>query len=156
MPATRAATVAVCLASLALGCASMNRGSAVESRAVLDRPQAAERAEVKHILLGYSWLASRYRQMGMQLDPRAEQRNETATEQLAAELAQKLQDGVPIEPLMAEHSEDPGSAKDGKSYVIDPASKFVEGFKNLALRLQPGEVGIVKSEFGYHVVKRLR
>jgi hypothetical protein len=150
-------SIAVTLALLcAAGCAGMNKGSAVESRAVLDRPTVAESAEVKHILLGYSWLSSRYRQMGMQLDPRAEQRNETATEQLAAELLGKLRAGAPIEPLMAQYSEDPGSAKDGKSYTVDPSAKLVEPFKQLSLRLQPGESGIVRSDFGYHVVKRVR
>ena len=137
-------------------CAAMNKGSALESRAVLERAGVADRVEAKHILLGWSWLAGGYRRMGMTLDPRAEQRNETATEQLAADLLKKVQAGEPIEPLMAEHSEDPGSAKTGISYAIDPASKFVEPFKQLALRLQPGEAGIVKSDFGYHVVKRVK
>jgi hypothetical protein len=139
-----------------VGCASMGKGSAVESRSVLDRPVAAERVEVKHVLLGWSWLAPKYRQMGMTLDPRAEKRNQTATEELAQQLLAKLQAGAPIEPLMAEYSEDPGSAKNGESYPVDGAARLVEPFKQLSLRLQPGEVGIVKSDFGYHVVKRIK
>ena len=142
--------------ALLAGCAGMNKGSPTESRAILDRTSVAERVEVKHILLGYSWLSSRYRQMGMTLDPRAEQRNETATEQLASSLMSQLAGGAPIEPLMAQYSEDPGSARTGEAYPIDEASKFVEPFKRLALRLSPGEVGIVKSDFGYHVVKRIK
>jgi len=143
-------------AVLLAGCASMNKGSPTESRAVLDRATVADKVEVKHILLGYSWLGSQYRRMGMTLDPRAEQRNETATEQLATFLMTKIVGGAPIEALMAEHSEDPGSARTGEAYPIDEASKFVEPFKRLALRLLPGEVGIVKSDFGYHVVKRIK
>ena len=136
-----------------LGCAA---GKSIESRAVLERAPPAERAEVKHILLGYSWLASKYRQMGMALDPRAEYRNETATEVLAADLQKQLQGGAAMEPLMAQYSEDPGSAKTGESYPVTPEARLVDPFKQLSLRLQPGEVGIVKSDFGYHVVKRIK
>jgi len=147
---------AVLVVGVGLGCASMGKGSAVESRAVLERPAVADRVEVKNILLAWSWLASKYRQMGMTLDPRAEKRNQTATEELAQQLLVKLQAGAAIEPLMAEYSEDPGSAKNGESYPVDGAARLVEPFKQLSLRLQPGEAGIVKSDFGYHVVKRIK
>jgi hypothetical protein len=151
-------TIRLCLLALVcplFACASMG-GKSIQSRAVLERTQTAEKVEVKHVLLGYSWLASRYRQMGMTLDPRAESRNEKATEDLAVDILTKLQKGDAIEPLMAEHSEDPGSAKDGRSYAIEPSSPFVAPFKDLSLRLNLGESGIVKSDFGYHIVKRIQ
>ena len=65
-----------------------------------------------------------------------------------------LKKGDKIEPLMAELSEDPGSAKDGKDYEVSADSPFVPPFKNLSLRLKVGEVGVVKSDFGLHIIKR--
>jgi len=137
-----------------LACAS-GRGS-IESADVLSRQAVAPSAEVKHVLLGWAWLGSAYRRMGMQLDSRAESRTEQDTEALAQELLGKLRAGAAIEPMMAEHSEDPGSAKDGRSYTVDPASRLAEPFKELSLRLLPGEAGIARSQFGLHVVKRVR
>ena len=74
----------------------------------------------------------------------------------AEDLLKQLKGGAKLEDLAKKYSEDPGSAKNGQSYQIDDAAPFVEPFKRLSLRLQPGEVGIVKSDFGYHVVKRIR
>jgi peptidyl-prolyl cis-trans isomerase D len=56
---------------------------------------------------------------------------------------------------MAELSEDPGSAKSGQSYDVKTDTQFVVPFKNLALRLKVGEVGVVKTEFGIHIIQRV-
>ena len=146
----------VALLALLCACASMNRRDPLESAAVLDRPVAAERAEVQHILLGWSWLGRSYRKMGMQREPRAESRNEAAAGELASQLLERCRKGEPFEPLMKEYSEDPGSASSGVPYPVTPDSRFVEPFKDLALRLSPGECGMVKSQFGWHVMKRVR
>ena len=55
---------------------------------------------------------------------------------------------------MKEFSEDPGSSKTGEAYDIAPDAPMVPGFLKLGLRLKVGEVGIVLTEFGYHVMKR--
>jgi len=57
---------------------------------------------------------------------------------------------------MRESSEDPGSATTGMVYTVLPDSRMAQGFVDLALRLKPGECGVVKTQFGLHVVKRLR
>jgi parvulin-like peptidyl-prolyl isomerase len=56
---------------------------------------------------------------------------------------------------MAELSEDPGSAKSGRSYDVTPDARLVGPFKNLSLRLNPGEVGVVRSSFGIHIIQRV-
>ena len=57
--------------------------------------------------------------------------------------------------LMAELSEDPGSAKSGQSYDVTPDAGLVEPFKNLSLRLNKDEVGVVKTQFGIHIIQRV-
>ena len=44
----------------------------------------------------------------------------------------------------------------GTVYPVTQQAAFVEPFKDLALRLKPGECGLVKSQFGWHVMKRVR
>jgi peptidyl-prolyl cis-trans isomerase D len=56
---------------------------------------------------------------------------------------------------MKELSEDPGSAKTGESYPVDPAAGLVKPFKDLSLRLNVNEVGVVKTQFGIHIIQRL-
>ena len=67
----------------------------------------------------------------------------------------KLKKGDKIEPLMAKLSEDPGSAKSGEGYDVTPDAGLVEPFKDLSLRLNVGEVGVVKSQFGIHIIQRV-
>ncbi len=75
-------------------------------------------------------------------------------EKLAGELEQRAKAGEDFDALMAEYSEDPGSKSQPEGYVftdgeMDPA------FQNGVDQLQPGEIGLVESSFGYHVLKRL-
>ncbi len=57
---------------------------------------------------------------------------------------------------MSKDSEDPGSAKSGISYDVTTGAALVSTFKALSLRLQVGEAGIVQTQFGLHVIKRLK
>ena len=66
----------------------------------------------------------------------------------------RLKKGEKIEALMAELSEDPGSAKAGTGYDVSPDASLVEPFKKLSLRLKVSEVGVVKSDFGIHIIQR--
>ena len=77
-----------------------------------------------------------------------------ALEKLVKETVAKLKKGEKIEPLMKELSEDPGSAKTGEGYDVTPDAGLVEPFKNLSLRLKVGEVGVVKTQFGIHIIQR--
>jgi len=67
----------------------------------------------------------------------------------------KLASGSKIEDLMKELSEDPGSAKDGKDYPVTADAQYVPSFKNLSLRIKLNEVGVVKSAYGMHIIKRV-
>jgi hypothetical protein len=74
---------------------------------------------------------------------------------LALKLLQRVRAGEPIEPLMAEFSTDAGSAKDGQAYEVRPDAQLVFEFKRAGLRLKVGEAAMVKSQFGWHVMKRI-
>jgi parvulin-like peptidyl-prolyl isomerase len=120
---------------------------ALESAAILARAPQTEAAKVKHILLGWAELNAG--------DERAKARDRKALERLVKATVAKLKAKAPIEPLMAELSEDPGSAVTGMVYDVTPDAGLVAPFKNLALRLKVGEVGVVKTQFGIHIIERV-
>ena len=157
---TRAATVALSLAlALALSlsltaCAA--RRHPLDSAAVLDRLEVAPSVEVKHVLIGWKWLDSSYRKAGMALDERAQRRTESAAEEVTRQVFERLLAGEKIEALMREVSEDEGSAKSGIAYPVTARARLVPEFIDLALRLKPGEAGIVKSQWGFHVMQRVK
>lgn len=119
----------------------------LESTAILKREPTTTHAKVKHILLGWTGAHTS--------DQRGVKRDRAALEKLVKDTVAKLTAGAKIEPLMAQLSEDPGSAKDGKDYDVTPTAGLVPPFKNLSLRLKVGEVGVVKTDFGIHIIKRV-
>ncbi len=120
---------------------------ALDSKDILARQPVTQKAKVKHILLGWTEVHAD--------DPRGASRSRADLEKLVADTVAKLKKGAPIEPLMKELSEDPGSAQSGDSYDVSPDAQLVEPFKNLSLRLNVGEVGVVKTQFGIHIIKRV-
>jgi parvulin-like peptidyl-prolyl isomerase len=114
---------------------------------ILKRAQVTDKAKVKHILLGWKG--------GHADDKRGAERERPALEKLVKDTVAKLKKGAKIEPLMKELSEDPGSAASGESYDVTPAAGLVPPFKNLSLRLNKNEVGIVKTQFGIHIIQRV-
>ena len=118
----------------------------LDSADILKREPVTQKAKVKHILLG--WTENHTE------DPRGTKRSRADLEKLVKDTVAKLKKGDKIEPLMAELSEDPGSAKSGQSYDVTPDAGLVEPFKNLSLRLKVGEVGVVKTQFGIHIIQR--
>lgn len=125
----------------------------VESSEILAREPVTPRASVAHILIGWAELAPAYRGS---MDPRASARSKAEADKVALELLARVRNGEAIEPLMAEFSEDPGSAKSGRPYPVTPEAGLVEPFKNLSLRLNMGEAGLVLTDYGWHVIKRVQ
>lgn len=118
----------------------------LDSVDILKRPPQAK-TKVKHILLGWDKVNGG--------DPRARKRSRADLEKLVADTLAKIKKGVKFEKLMAELSEDPGSAKSGRSYDATPQAGLVPPFKKLSLRLKKDEVGVVKTRFGIHIIKRV-
>ena len=119
----------------------------LESTAILARPPGTGAVKVKHVLLSWADLSNG--------DPRGMKRSRAQLEALVGKLKAQLAKGGAIEPLMQQYSEDPGTADSGDSYDVDADAPMVKPFKDLALRLKLGEVGVVKTQFGIHIVKRV-
>jgi parvulin-like peptidyl-prolyl isomerase len=119
----------------------------LESSDILKREPVTQKAKVKHILLGWK---ERHTE-----DPRGLKRDHAAVAKLVNDTVARLKKGEKIEALMKELSEDPGSAKSGESYPVDPSAGLVKPFKDLSLRLNVGEVGVVETQFGFHIIQRV-
>jgi len=119
----------------------------LESADILKRAPETQKAKVKHILLGWTEVHAE--------DERGKKRTRADLEKLVKDTVAKLKGGAKIEPLMKELSEDPGSATAGTSYDVAPDAALVPPFKNLSLRLKVGEVGVVKTDYGIHIIQRV-
>jgi len=120
----------------------------LDSVDILKRKPETDKAKVKHILVGWKEVNAG--------DPRAEKRTRAELEKLVPEILAKAKAGKAFEELMKEYSEDaPQAVQAGNSYDVTPDAGLVEPFKQLSLRLKVGELGVVKSEFGIHVIKRV-
>jgi parvulin-like peptidyl-prolyl isomerase len=119
----------------------------LESADILKREPVTAKAKVKHILLGWKEVHAS--------DPRGKNRDRKTLEEIVKSTLAGLKKGTAIETLMADLSEDPGSATSGEGYDVTPDAGLVAPFKNLSLRLKVGEVGVVKTDFGIHIIKRV-
>jgi peptidyl-prolyl cis-trans isomerase D len=124
----------------------------IQSNDILARDAVTSKAKVKHILIGWRDLADEH---GGRQDPRAAARSREDADALALATLERLRAGEPIEPIMSELSEDSGSAKTGSSYTVTADAGLVFEFKRLGLRLNVGEAGMVRTLYGWHVMKRI-
>ena len=125
--------------------------SSVLSADILAREPVANTATVKHILISWRDLADSF---GGRLDPRAAKRSKADAEAEVRALMKKLSDGADFDSVMKASSEDTGSAASGHAFTVTPDAQLVIEFRQLSLRLRVGEVGVVQSEFGFHIIKR--
>lgn len=118
----------------------------IQSNDILARDAVTKTSKVKHILVSWKDLGK---------DERALARSREDADKLAASLLERVSAGEAIEPLMAEFSEDPGSAQSGVSYDVSVDAQLVFEFRRMGLRLNVGEAGLVLSQYGWHVMKRI-
>ena len=81
-------------------------------------------------------------------------------EATANDLLAQIQQGADFEALLAEYNTDPGmqTEENKQGYLVGTGASFVEPFLNAALALKKeGDVsGAVKSDYGYHIIKRMK
>lgn len=124
----------------------------LESAKVLARPATTDTVDVQHILIGWKDVPAASMRT---VDPRAAERSKADADKLVKVVFAKVKASASMVDLMKEYSEDPGSKDTGKVYKVNPGTPFVEPFKKLSLRLKIGEAGVVRSPYGWHVIKRL-
>jgi parvulin-like peptidyl-prolyl isomerase len=132
--------------------AAENESGLRESTDILAREPVTEQAEVLHVLIGWKRLAKAY---GGKMDERAKQRSRVEADELASGILDRARDGEDFAALMKEYSEDWASAEKGTGYTATPTASLVPPFRAIALRLEPDEVGIVQTVYGWHIVKRI-
>ncbi len=126
--------------------------TSVISEDILAREPVANTAEVKHILISWADLAEAF--SGHQ-DERASKRTMAEAETQVKSLVAQLKAGADFDMLMKQWSEDKGSAQNGRPFTVTPDAQLVIEFRQLSLRLNPGEFGVCQSDFGFHIIKRL-
>src|SRR5512140_2009199 len=114
------------------------QSSDVVSGDILAREPLTNRAEVKHILIGWKDVGPDGGR-----DARAAKRTKKDAEDQVRSLVKQLTAGADFDALMKQWSEDPGSASSGRSYTVAPDAQLVIEFKQLGLRLKVGEAGVV-------------
>ncbi len=71
----------------------------------------------------------------------------------AEELLAQIQGGADFAQLAQEHSEDPGSGQQGGDLGWAPRGVFVPSFDEAIFSMEPGEVRLVESQFGWHIIE---
>ena len=142
--------VMVALATAGAACAA---GPRLESTDILARNAATNESVVQHILIGWGGLSYFY---DGPMDPRAAARSRDEAEALVRTLVQRAQSGEAFDALVIQYSEDAGTAREAQSIAVTPQARLVKPFITLGLRLKPGEIGVVRSDFGFHIMKRVR
>lgn len=127
------------------------QSSSVVSADILSREPLANTASVKHILISWKDLEDAFQ--GHQ-DPRAAKRTKADAEAEVRSLLGQIKAGGDFEALMKANSEDVGSASSNRAFTVTPDAQLVIEFRQLALRLNVGEIGVCQSEFGFHIIKR--
>lgn len=101
--------------------------------------------KASHILISYD---------GVQQAQPKEPRTKEEAEALANEILDKAKkDPDSFSDLAKEYSEDPGSANKGGQYDDIARGMMVPAFDEYVFSSEVGEIGIVETTFGYHVLK---
>ncbi|MBI2148332.1 peptidylprolyl isomerase [Candidatus Woesearchaeota archaeon] len=76
------------------------------------------------------------------------------SQEKANELLNKINTGYNFEKIAQEESKCP-SRKKGGDLGWFGRGRMVRGFENASFNLKKGELGIVKTQFGYHIIKKV-
>lgn len=74
--------------------------------------------------------------------------------ELAEQIYAKVKDGADFDGLMHEYSEDTGLAANPDGYVFT-SGEMVSEFEQAVDSVSAGEITLCKSDYGYHIIKRL-
>lgn len=109
---------------------------------MLDRKTLPDSVKVRHILI-----ATQSQQSPILADSVAKVRIDS--------IEKAVKGGADFKELVKQYSDDPGSKETGGEYDVTPSSPFVKEFKDFALEGTKGQIGVVKTQFGYHLIEIL-
>jgi peptidyl-prolyl cis-trans isomerase D len=115
---------------------------------ILDVRSLPDTVKVRHILIATS-----------QRDPQSGQmmqvRDDSAAKHLADSVRNLLSAGKPFDSLVRQFSEDPGSKDKGGVYENVTTGQMMAEFNDYIFTHHTGEIGVVKTDFGYHIIEIL-
>jgi len=79
---------------------------------------------------------------------------QNAAKAKAEDLLAQVQSGEDIGKLAAEHSSDPGSKDNNGEYTFGRGQMVAE-FEDWAFSAKPGDKGMVKTTYGYHIMEKI-
>ncbi|MFN2546984.1 MAG: hypothetical protein ABR567_06110 [Myxococcales bacterium] len=113
-------------------------------------PRLADAVEIIHVQIGWLQVTS-----GQPYKPPVEVLNggpapdERHAEEIARDVLDQCEKGAPMGPLQRRYSEaDPGTM------TVDEATR--QPFRDVALGLHNGECFMMRSDYAFHVIKRVR
>lgn len=101
--------------------------------------QVPEQARSRHILI--------------KVDPNASPKDDAAAKAKAESIANQLRHGGSWTELAKKYSDDPGSKDSGGELGFAQRGRMVPQFDNAIFTQKIGDIEVVKSQFGYHVVQ---
>jgi peptidyl-prolyl cis-trans isomerase C len=117
-------------------------------RTFLGRQQLVEAMLLEHTTLEQA--RSRHILLSTEDPDAADERKAEAEEILA-----QIEDGADFAILAKAKSDDPGSKEDGGDLGWAPRDFFVPEFNDAIFSMQPGDVRLVQSSFGWHIIELL-
>ena len=111
---------------------------------VLDKKNTAETVDASHILIAYKGAAN--------ADPAVSLTKEEAKAK-ADQLLKEAQGGSDFAALATANTNDPGSKSTGGKYPNIQKGQMVPAFDKYIFNSPVGKLGIVETDFGYHVLK---
>lgn len=81
------------------------------------------------------------------------QKEMDAAKAKADDILKKLKGGANFAALAKQYSDDPGTKNNGGDLGFFPRGEMVKPFEDAAFRLKPGELTIVQTQFGYHILR---
>lgn len=125
-----------------------NQGDNISIYKVTGNSTSADSAKVRHILIAYKGAASSAGDVT---------RTEAQSKKTADSLQAAIKRGAKMEDLVEKYTDDPGSKQGNKGDYgwFTHESSFVQPFKDAGFNNNKGDVVVVKTDFGYHVIQVL-
>jgi peptidyl-prolyl cis-trans isomerase D len=95
----------------------------------------------------------RARHILISLPPDASPAEKAAAKAKAEEILQKVKLGGDFAKLAQQYSDDPGTKDHGGELGYFPRGEMLKPFEDAAFKLTPGQVALVQSQYGYHVLQ---